>query len=107
MLIIKQGVKVQGLKEESLYALDQVTEVFTSYNYDCIMTAGRDKGHGNHSHHYKGHAVDIRSKHLPDDLKLEVLEAMRETLGLEYQCFFEGEGKSWEHFHIEYDPRQI
>lgn len=108
MLVIKNNVKISGLKEEALWALDQATGIFKSHGKDCVLTAGRDKGHGDYSHHYKGLAVDLRSRHLRSiGEKKEVLGSLKAILGHEYQVIFENEGKPQEHFHIEYDPRQL
>ena len=106
MLIIKNNVRISGLKQEMLHALDEATAIFKARRVDCVLTSGRESGHSNHSHHYKGLAIDLRSKHLTGTAnKYGVLSELKATLGDEYQVFFENEGKLQEHFHIEYDPK--
>ena len=108
MLKLKSNVKLSGLKEEMLWALDQAQGIFQSHGKDCVVTSARDTGHCDHSQHYKGLAVDLRSRHIQYTTeKVEVLGALKAILGHEYQVIFENEGKPQEHFHIEYDPRQL
>ena len=104
---VKAGVRLSGLKQEMLIALDIITDVMDRYGYHCVLTSGRDKGHSNYSHHYKGLAIDVRSKHVTPEQKIIVLHAIRAALGIEHQVILESVGKLNEHFHIEYDPQTI
>jgi len=107
MFIVKEGETLSGLKEEMLIALDIATDVFTVYKKDCILTSGRCKGHGDYSHHYKGLAVDLRSKHIDNEYSKDLLYELQEELGDDYQVLFENVGEDTEHYHVEYDPIQI
>ena len=103
MLIFKRGVRASGLKEEMLVALDVATDVFSRLEKDCIVTSARGDKHGDHSHHYKGHAVDLRRKHLDSDQQAKILLIdLENDLGPGYQVVLESD-----HFHIEYDPRSV
>ncbi len=103
-LIILEGIRITGLQPEALRGLDLALDVFQDVDEDCVLTSGRGGRHGRHSHHYKGLAFDLRSKHLSAELKEQVLAALIAYLGSDYQIFLEGLGEIWEHFHIEYDP---
>ena len=105
MIKIKDGVALSGLKEEMLHAIDVMNAVFAEYGVDCVVTSARDAGHKDHSHHYKGLAVDIRSKHLPDHTtKLVIEHRIKLELGPDYQAFLENANRLQEHYHVEYDP---
>jgi hypothetical protein len=106
-LIIKGGVSLKGLQREALAALDECVTVFSNRGYETVLTSARGDRHGAYSHHYKGLAFDLRSKHLRADEKQEVLAAMQTAIGPDYQCFLESLGAPYEHYHVEYDPQHV
>lgn len=101
MLVFKKGVTCYGLQPEMLRALDKATAIFAEHNRDCVCTSARGGRHGMHSHHYKGLAIDLRTRHLPDPISngVTIAAELRESLGDEYQVINEDT-----HIHIEYDP---
>lgn len=73
------------------------------------MTSLRDGVHMNHSLHYVGMAVDIRTRDFVADLrsaeeiKQKVFEAIKARLKpLGFDVVFEAD-----HIHVEYDPKGI
>ena len=70
---------------------------------DIYITAGTDGVHMVGSKHYTLEAIDVRSKNIAK--KHEFLAKIKSRLGKNYDCILESEGKSNEHFHIEYDPK--
>ena len=101
MLMFKKGVNVYGLQPEMLMALDLVEPLFEAHDRDCIVTSTRKDKHSAHSHHYKGLAVDLRSRHLMLSEREEILVGISNELGDKYQVMLE---TNPDHFHIEYDP---
>ena len=89
------------------WAVAIVAEVLERYGADLWITSARDGEHKEGSFHYSGEAFDVRSKHLPRYVKLEVLEELRAALGNEFDVLFEYQGMPNEHFHIEHDPPAI
>ena len=99
-LHIKDGVGLAGLQHEALWAIDRVNEVFDMHSVDCWVTSARGDQHSNHSHHYKGLAVDFRNRHLNPRQSVEIVAQMEHVLGPEYQVIVESS-----HIHVEYDPK--
>ena len=111
-LKFKRGIHLVGVRDEILGALDVCADIFRKRGYDCVVTSTRysdpQDRHGRGSLHYKGLAVDLRSKHLAtDQLKHEVLIEIRQRLGSDYDVLLESLGKPYEHYHIEYDPDHL
>ncbi len=87
-------------------ALLLVEPLFKAERVDLVVTAALDGVHMAKSLHYQGLAVDLRSKHLQDDItRSRVLAGMRQALTMEYQILFENPGTVNEHYHIEFDPQ--
>jgi hypothetical protein len=101
MLQVKTGVLLAGLQPEMLIAIDAANLVYSVHNKDCVITSARGDTHSNHSHHYKGLAVDLRTRHLVEPVKIKIVDALQTALGAEYQVIPEST-----HIHVEYDPKQ-
>lgn len=99
MLFFKKGVKLYGLQPEMLWAADHATEVYARFDKDCVITSARGDRHGAHSHHFKGLAIDLRTRHLTTPQQLQVQSQLQGALGNSYQVVLEKD-----HIHVEYDP---
>jgi len=106
MLSIKLGAKLVGLKTEILVGLLIIEKVIESYGFDTVITEGTGGQHMPNSLHYKGLAVDIRSKtlNLPTN-KQNVIKEAKLFLGDEYDFIIENEDQLNEHFHLEFQPK--
>ena len=60
-----------------------------------------DGVHGEHSLHYKGCAVDLRTKDVSLTRIAPFIRALKELLGSDYDIVNEGD-----HIHVEYDPKR-
>lgn len=97
---------VFNVKLQIAYAVGIAEVIYRKYNKQCIVTSGNDSKHSKNSLHYKGLAVDLRSKHL-DGYKQIIFNELSNILNpLGYDCVFEDKEGSNEHFHIEYDPKE-
>lgn len=101
MLMFKQGVGVSGLQPEMLRALDHATAIYSLHDKDCVCTSAREGKHRNYSHHYKGLAIDLRTRHLTEPEKIKISEQLQSNLGTDYQVILEAT-----HIHVEYDPQE-
>lgn len=105
MLALKDGATIEGIKPEILLGVMILESIFTKYTYDLILTEATGGEHMQGSFHYQGLAVDIRSKHLPPDIKMSILSAGKKRLTNLFDFILEGVGTANEHFHLEYDYR--
>jgi len=106
MLRLKDSsVDPTGLKTETLLGVMVAQSIFSSHGFDCVMTSINDSRHAAKSRHYIGFAVDVRSKHLPSELKDGILAELRSALP-GFDVLLEQRGTENEHFHMEYDPRR-
>lgn len=106
MLSLKPGAKLLGMRPEIFFGLVVLERIFSSYGYDTVVTEATGGTHKDGSLHYKGLALDIRSKHIPDkDTKFSILEDAKELLTRDFDIILEAFGTESEHYHIEYDPK--
>lgn len=106
MFYIKPGAKIKGIQPEILIGLHIVEEVINSLGYDTTLTEATGGKHMPDSLHYKGLAVDIRSKDISlSTTKANVIKYAKSSLGDEFDFILEDEGAPNEHFHLEFDPK--
>lgn len=101
---LKAGVKVDGVKTEILVAWMVALTIWESNGFELTVTSCRDGVHKLHSLHYKGWAIDIRTKDLPDlETKEKLVAQLKASLTNDYDVVFEDVGGNNEHVHLEYD----
>lgn len=97
--MLKDGVKLLGIKPEMCIAYMVAAEVYKRYNLSIVMTSCTDGKHGKHSHHYKGYAIDLRTRDTTPVIARDIARDIQLSLTSEFQVFWEKT-----HIHIEYDP---
>ena len=97
---LKNGARVIGLSNEMLFAAMVAGHVYDRYNKECTITSGTDGTHSRGSEHYKGDALDFRTRHLAEGEKDKIGLEIRERLGPDYDVVIEGT-----HIHVEFDPK--
>lgn len=103
-ILLKDNVCITNLQPLMCYALIVAARCFWRRGYDIVVTSGRDGKHRADSLHPEGLAVDLRSKNVKDDEKIDLLHEIQDELGLDYDCLIEDIGMANEHFHLEWDP---
>lgn len=99
---IKPGVDLDGLRAVMWDAAAKASAAFDRYGYQFVITSGLDGKHSANSLHYKGLALDIRSRHIaPQSAKLKVLAELQAALGKDFDVILEAD-----HYHVEYDPEE-
>ncbi|WP_339779876.1 hypothetical protein [uncultured Marinobacter sp.] len=102
MLSFKTGVSVHGATNEIILAIMVSQSVYESRGFDCVVTSLLDGKHSRSSLHYSGNAIDLRTRHLPDDqTKNEIVDELRGGLTADYDVVLERD-----HIHVEYQPKR-
>jgi len=101
-LSIKPGVRVFGLRPETILALNIIEGAFKDAGYDCVLTCGMDGKHSKGSLHYAGCAVDLRISNVPPEKREALKLEMANRLGADFDVILEGD-----HFHVEYQPKNF
>jgi len=108
MIKIKSGASIDRCRAEILIALiTKISPLFESHALDTVVTSGAEmyKHSVKRSAHYRGDALDLRTKHIPNEgLKAKIFDELITTLGHDFVVLFEGAGKSYEHLHIHWSP---
>ena len=108
MIKVKRNASIDGCRKEILLALvTKIHPAFEAENVDTVVTSCIEvyKHSVNRSAHYRGDALDIRSKNLfPKRTKMRVLARLKRGLGSDFVVILESVGRPWEHFHIHWSP---
>ena len=96
---MKRGVVLVSNKKYIFDILIAARSAYAKHGKDVVITSGIDGTHRPNSLHYKGLALDLRTNHLTDGQRVEIMNDLRSLLGDDYDVVFEGD-----HFHLEYDP---
>lgn len=97
---VKDGIGTSGMKPPIVDALIRVALVYHTYGYTFVLTdAGTPGVHKTGSLHYRGYAIDCRTRDVPGWQLPHLLDALQHELGFSYDVIQEKD-----HFHIEYDP---
>lgn len=104
-LEIKPGVRVTGIRTETLLALRVIEGAFADAGYPTTtLTSGVEGSHSRGSLHYTGCAVDIRISNVPTEKLPPLRDEIARRLGGpggDYDVVLEGS-----HFHIEFQPKK-
>lgn len=96
---IKDGVSCEGMKLPALHAALVCMCVYIEAGQLFTITSITDGKHSNGSLHYKGLAIDIRTRDLVGITAHHIAELIRNALGNDYDVVVEAT-----HIHVEYDP---
>lgn len=96
---LKPGVRLLGLRPEMTVALLAAHTVYG--DRELVITSVVDSKHSRGSLHYKGLAIDLRTRNLDNRAEAQLIrDALAEALGDEFDVVLERN-----HLHIEYDPK--
>lgn len=102
---VKDGVKFSGVKKPLLEAIAKIYDIMEATG-EYTITSVSDGTHKPNSLHYKGLAMDLRSKHIPEGgpngVEM-VAERLRLHLGPDFDVVYEGAGTPNAHLHVEWD----
>jgi len=100
------SIGLQSLCPQIVLALIIVDQIMKQAGQEALITSINDAKHGKSSLHYSGAAVDLRSKWFTHPE--QVIALCKEALGNspDYDMIYEGKGKIYEHFHLEYQPKR-
>lgn len=101
---LKPGVKLKDLSPQIVLAVIVVNEVYDEKDTDCVITSCNDSQHKTDSFHFRGLAIDVRTKNYFGD-KQALRKEIADRLGEEFDVLMENEGEVNEHLHIEWDPK--
>ena len=97
--MIKNGVDLRGLSPQMARAYTIACRCYGQY--DCVITSASDGKHGPNSLHYKGQALDLRTRHLNGQGLQSVYHKLKESLGDQFDVVLEAD-----HIHIEFDVKE-
>jgi hypothetical protein len=110
MILCKDDVRFKRLTPEIVHVFGVLEKVFAEHapDVEIVITSAHDGTHKTDSYHYIDYAIDVRSHSLSQITKGVILAALRaELAGLNYDVILEGLNTAMEHFHIEFNARQV
>lgn len=100
MKIKDSSVRFVDIKPGILYAFPIIEEIYQHFGHECVITSLNDSKHMKGSLHYKGQAVDIRTRYFDSNTLAQVYNELVRRLGKKYDVVLEGN-----HIHVEFDPK--
>ncbi len=106
LISLKPGTRLGDLRPQLVMGVLIVWSHYNQFETDVIITSSDDRVHSWRSDHYKGDALDIRSKNLPlpDTAKIEFAAKLGQSLGPDFILKLEFLGEAEEHFHLAWKP---
>ena len=102
MIRFKSGVRLTDLSPQMVFAAMVVDSVYTKHGImDCVVTSGNDSKHMATSWHYRGRALDFRTRNVPPLHRNSVAQEIGVSLGENYDVVLEAT-----HLHVEFDPKE-
>ncbi len=104
---IKPGVKLDELAPQIVLAWQIACAIFDHHGVStCVLTSANDGStHLSNSLHYRGGAIDLRTKHISAVLATTIHKDLQAALGEDFDViFYPHTDRSPGHIHIEYDP---
>jgi hypothetical protein len=102
-LQLKDGVSLNNIRHEAALMIPVCVNIFGMHGVEAIITSGTDGTHSPNSLHYKGLALDWRTRHLEGGSTGAEAGIVRRqiaaALGPKYDVVLEQT-----HIHVEYDP---
>lgn len=103
---LKPGVSLADLTPQIVLAIVIIAGVCHDFGIPCVITSVNDGVHSANSWHYKGRAVDIRTKYpVLNGREQEFAGMVKDRLGAQFDVVMEAVGEDNEHLHVEYDPK--
>jgi hypothetical protein len=100
-LICKKGVQLFGIRPEMLIALRVAEKIYNDLSTTLVITSVVDGEHSRGSLHYAGQAVDIRTRHAPQESLQNIVGLIATRLTDEFDVVLEKD-----HIHIEFQPKE-
>ena len=100
-MILKEGVKIQGISTELLFGLNVADGVYKDHGQELTITSLLDGKHSSTSLHYSGNAGDLRTRDVPKELHQPIRDDIKSKLGIDFDVILESD-----HIHMEYQPRR-
>tara|TARA_R100000808_G_scaffold2647_1_gene10214 strand:- start:5596 stop:5919 length:324 start_codon:yes stop_codon:yes gene_type:complete len=102
LLSIKPGVNANHLTPAIVLALIVCERVYADFGYATVLTSGLEGRHGETSLHYAGAAIDLRTRHVAQAHLREMVRAISDALGRDFDVVLEAT-----HLHVEHQPRRV
>tara|TARA_Y100000034_G_scaffold116922_1_gene155862 strand:- start:75 stop:392 length:318 start_codon:yes stop_codon:yes gene_type:complete len=97
---VKQGASIDHCNAPILRAAILIEPLFISRGVELVITSGTGEKHrAERSGHYRGDAIDIRTRDLPPDQHAALAKAIRRKIGSAYVVILESN-----HIHIHWSP---
>jgi hypothetical protein len=96
---LKPGVKLEGVQWQMFDAAIKVEEVYNNLGHELTITSASEGHHGPRSLHYKGRALDFRTRTVPLSQRQKILKSVKAKLGPDFDVVLEKD-----HLHLELDP---
>lgn len=100
-MTLKAGVRITGVKPETVLALIVCDGVYRSLGYEMVVTSVCEGKHSRGSIHFVGMAFDLRISNLRQESVPMIVSRMKDQLGQDFDVVLESD-----HVHVEFEPKE-
>jgi hypothetical protein len=97
---LKPGVMVAGVQPEIMLGIMAAHTVYEGLGVELVITSVLDGKHSSRSLHYKGQAIDIRTREMTHNTAKRACELIKKALPDDFDVVLEKD-----HIHLEYDVK--
>jgi hypothetical protein len=97
---IKPGVCLIGLQPQMARGAMALAGVYRQRGFTPVITSAVDGTHSPNSRHYRGLALDFRTRNVPADQRQVLRDSIATALGTDFDVVLEAD-----HLHVEWDPK--
>ena len=100
--MIKSGVDIRGLQPQMAVAYTIACWTYWDHSLpsQCVITSASDGTHMANSLHYKGLALDLRTRDMDPVTRMEIVHDLKARLGAQFDVVIESD-----HLHVEFQPK--
>lgn len=101
---VKSDASIDDCSAQILLAAIEIESLFAARGIPLVITSGSEpyKHSASRSAHYRGDAIDVRSRQVTD--KRQLLRSLKRKLGPNFVILLESPGQAREHYHIHWSP---
>lgn len=103
-MLLKAGVRLTNLQPQMVLAAVIIHGIYARSGVECVITSANDSKHSDKSLHYKGCALDFRTKNYQYN-KEALCQEIKAALGPDFDVVLEDKDGPNQHLHVEWDQK--
>jgi len=99
---LKDGVRLFQVKPQVILAAMIARDIWEELGQELVITSGSEGSHSQYSAHYRGDALDFRTRYFNDVETAKAAKELTERLGTDFFVLVEKT-----HIHLQWRPEKL